>query len=135
MEQQIQSPESPVEQLEFRHADNFVRRYANNVQFELTAWDLTIVFGELRQNQPGQQAGKPIVEQHTSITISWPEVKLLCAYLQVNIAAHELDDGKVTVSPRVFPVPPPIPDEQANNPSAQAIRNLLLKLRDQVLAD
>src|SRR3990167_11504158 len=69
-----------VPTLNFQHTDDFISLYANNVQFEQSAFDLKLIFGEL--NQAG---GKALVDQHSSMTIPWGQAKLLLYYLQVNI--------------------------------------------------
>lgn len=131
MEDQEQQPQTSLG-LTFVQAEDFVTAYANNVQFQASAWDIKMVFGELDQT-----GGKTnVVEQHTSITLSWPEAKMLNFYLRVQIAAHEIDDGKINIPNRVLPPePPPLSGEQANKPAAVAFREILMKLRDQFLAE
>ena len=104
--------------------------YANNAQFELSSWDLKIIFGELNQS-----GGKTTVEQHTAVTVSWVQAKLFAYYLQVNIAFYELQHGKIAIPKETLPPePPPIPEELANDPQAKAANQLFKKMRGEFLS-
>jgi hypothetical protein len=72
---------TPDQQVHIEQAEDFVTGYANNIQFEPTSYDLKLVFGELSQT-----GGKVTIEQHTSMTISWVEAKMLSYFLQIQIA-------------------------------------------------
>jgi hypothetical protein len=125
-------PQTPApNQMQVEQIEDFVSGYANNIQFEPSAWDLKIVFGELSQT-----AQETVVEQHTSITISWLQAKMLEFYLKVQIAAHELEDGKIQVPQRVLPPePPPLPPNIPNREAAERMRKAYLDLRERLLAD
>ena len=131
MEDQEQEPQASPE-LTFTKVEDFVTAYANNVQFEQNAWDIKMIFGELDQT-----GGKTnVVEQHTSITLSWAEAKVLSFFLRVQIAAHEIEDGKIQIPKRVLPQEPgALAAEYKTNPGAIAVREAVIKLREQFLAE
>jgi hypothetical protein len=89
--------------------------YANNSYFEPTIWDLKILFGEFSARLSG-------VDWHTSITVPWPQAKLMAYYLTINVAFHEITDGPVTIPQAVMPPPPPpVPESDKDNPVSQAM--------------
>jgi hypothetical protein len=93
-------------QTSVERVEDFVSGYSNNVQFENSAWNLKILFGELDLSGP-----KPVIEQHTAITVSWVEAKLLAYFLQIQIAAHELENGKVQIPTKLLPPDPTVSTE------------------------
>jgi len=69
--------------------EDFVSVCANNVCYELSAWDLKLIFG----------------------------VKLMIYYLRAHLAAYEAQYGRVALSPAVLaPAPALLPPEIANEP-------------------
>ena|SRR5579862_6000309 len=115
---------------EFRHSEKFVNAYANNVQIEVSGWDLKLIFGQLDQG-----SGKVTVEQHTAMTLPWATAKLFNYYFNVNVAAYELENGKIKLPPDALPVRVPPPSgELANNPMAKAFAELCNKMRDEFIA-
>ena len=62
---------------QFTRAQEFLARYANNVNYETSVFDLKIVFGELVQ----PLGKKAFIEQHTSVTLSWLEAKIAALFL------------------------------------------------------
>ncbi len=88
--------------------------YANNMRFELTAWDLRIFFGQL---MPG---GRGEVDWHTDVTIPWAQAKLMHLYLGVNLGVYELENGKIKIPPGVLPpvMASPPPGIDTSNPQA-----------------
>ena len=58
--------------------DDVVPMYANNVRFEMTAWDLRMLFGQLMPSSEG----KGQVDWHTDVTIPWAQAKLMHLYLR-----------------------------------------------------
>jgi len=116
---------APIEKVE-----DFVTGYANNIQFEPSAFDLKMVFGELSQT-----GGEVKVEQHTSITISWSEAKLFSHYLHIQIAGYELQNGKIQLPKNVLPVEPPaVPPDYPDKEAAEAMREMVSKMREEFLA-
>lgn len=119
---------TPVQ--EFRRAEDFSSVYANNLQFELSAWDLKMIFGEL-----DQRGGKVAVDQHTSVTLSWLQAKLLNFFLEINLAVHELEHGKIKIPKNLLPpVPAPPLGELADVPQAKPIFELITKMREEFIA-
>jgi hypothetical protein len=116
----------------FERVEEFDALYANNVQIEQSVFDLKMVFGQLDQSQPGKMR----VEQHTSITISWVQAKLLLFYLQLNIAGYESQNGKIKIPDDVMPVPiPPLTPEQENDPKFRELFEVFKAVRDQFIAN
>lgn len=120
----------PTSSVQFDRTEDFIARYANNVHFESSVWDLKLIFGELDQKE-----AKEVVRQHTSINLPWPTVKLMLYYLQVNLAYHESESGKVTMAPRIWPADiPTLPKEIEDNPRAKALADLVAKMRADFVA-
>lgn len=101
--------------------------YANNTMFEPTIWDLKLIFGEYSGRSQS-------IEYHTSITVPWAQAKLMLYYLQANVVAHEVANGKIKIPETVMPPewPPPTP-EQAKDPKSQEVFEALRNLREQFL--
>lgn len=81
-------------------SEEFVVKYANNVQFELGPWDLRMLFGQLES-----AIGPNGVMQHTAITMPWPQVKIMSYFLEINLMIHEHLNGRVTVPGGIIPSP------------------------------
>lgn len=102
-------PEAPVTGtgIQYSRDEDFLYRYANNVFFETTSWDLKITFGQT-ETQISPQA----VIQHTAITLPWPYVKVFAYMLQIHLAGREAEDGKIMVPKGiVLPIPDELPKE------------------------
>src|SRR5712692_7318013 len=85
--------------LPFELAEDFRSRYANNVFYETSVFDIKLDFGEVMQ-LPGQD---PYIEQHTSITLSWLEAKLAVLFLAVNVATQEKRFGTIPIPEGLIP--------------------------------
>jgi len=96
--------------------DDVVPVYANNVRFEMTVWDLRLMFGQLMPISEG----KGQVEWHTDVTIPWTQAKLMHLFLGINLTLYERANGKITVPPSVLPaaMTAPPPGVDASNPDA-----------------
>lgn len=70
------------------------------MQFEPTLWDLKLAFG-----QTDQQISAVTVVQHTAITLSWPEAKVLAYFLNAHVASHESQIGRIVILPNVVGPP------------------------------
>lgn len=117
--------------LQFKRNEDFESLYANNVRFESSIWDLKLIFGQLDQSTGGE-----VIELHTAMALPWTTAKIMLYYLHVNIALHELENGKIRIPPRVFPnVPPPLSSEFDNNALAKAAHELAVKLRAEFVAE
>jgi hypothetical protein len=112
----------------FQRTDDFVEGYANNLRFEPTVYDLKIIFGETDQS-----SGTETTQQHTAITLPWALVKLALFFLEVNVAIHELVNGKIMIPPNQIPAPPnPIFPE--NDPNAAKAFEIVEKIREDFLS-
>jgi hypothetical protein len=120
-------PASP--DIEFQRAENFISLYSNNVIFEPTAWDIKIVFGQL-----DLVGGKGIARQQVAITIPWAQAKLALYYLRLQVAAMEMQSGKIAIRRDLIPPEPPqLTPEQEAIPSSRELRDLILKMREEFL--
>jgi hypothetical protein len=90
----------PGPTFESKKSDDFTSRYANNVQFEPTLFDLKVIFGSTDLS-----ATPPTVRQHTAIALSWAEVKVLAYFLQAHLVGHETQVGRIVLVPDVV-LPP-----------------------------
>lgn len=106
--------------------------YANNVYFEQSGWDLKLIFGQLDQRE-----GKVIIRQHTSITLPWPQVKLLAYWLRGYIEVFEDENGKIRIPRSAMPadVPPPTEEAKRSIPNAEKIYALFQRLRKELIED
>lgn len=73
--------------------DGLVFVYANQVQLTGSLWDLRMVFGE----SLGFDGTKVTIEQRASITLAWPQVKVLCQLLAANIKQYESRNGEIKI--------------------------------------
>ena len=116
--------------------DAVVPVYANNVKFELTVWDLRILFGQLLPMSEG--IGQ--VDWHTDVTIPWAQAKLMNLYLEINIALYERENGKITIPAGVLPPLMSSPPEgvDTSNPDAikafKMVQALVEEFRDRELS-
>lgn len=111
-------------------SEDFLSVYANNIQFEASVWDLKILFGELDQSD-----GRIDVEQHTGVNLTWMQAKILAYYLRLNIAVHEMSNGKISVPDSVMP---PILELNSigwpDTPEAREIVHMLNRLREELFS-
>ncbi|HTS51011.1 MAG TPA: hypothetical protein VMH05_23860 [Bryobacteraceae bacterium] len=98
--------------LENARSEEFEDFYANNVQFEATLWDLRLLFG-----QTDLAAQK--VNQHTGMSLPWPQAKLTAYFMIVNVIAHQATNGNIIIPDFVVPVRP--------NPSDPALEPMQKK--------
>ena len=118
-------------ELTYYRTDDFFEAYANNVYYEVSAWDLKLIFGQLDQS-----GGEVKVEQHTAITVPWPQIKLLTYWLRGHVEAYELSNGKIQMPPAIIPdrLPPVTEELKKQDPNAEAIYALFNRLREELLA-
>jgi hypothetical protein len=89
----------------YKRLDNFDSRYANNILFESSLWDLKLIFG-----QNDGSLGPNSVVQFGAITLPWAQVKLLSYFCRVHLAIHEVTHGRIPLdSGLVLPVPEEVP--------------------------
>ena len=115
--------------LRFERDKDFVSSYANNVQFESTAFDLTLILGQIDQS-----VSPFFVRQRNAVTLSWSEIKLVNHFLQVNLAIHEAANGSVGVRKDLIPPPFNIPAGLENDPEAKIVEERVNKLREDFIA-
>jgi hypothetical protein len=94
-------PLFPKSSIEFSKSDDFANGYANNVALESSLWDLRMIFG-----QNDQQLGMNAVVQHTSVTLPWPQVKVLKYFLDSNLLTYEVQHGRIHIPPNIVPALP-----------------------------
>lgn len=91
---EVSKPIAKIEQ-----SANFAAKYANNVFYATSVFDVKMVFGELIQF-PNTQ---PFIEQHTAVTLSWREAKIAALFLVMNIAMHENKFGALDIPDGILP--------------------------------
>ncbi len=101
---------------------NFEERYANNVFFESSYWDLKLVFGIL------DQSAKPHPTNiHTTVNIPWVQAKM-CAYVMlVNVLMQERFNAEaIRVPSGLIPTPleNALPELAATPDGAELVRVL-----------
>jgi hypothetical protein len=115
----------------FERDPNFESRYANNLRYESTVYDLKIVFGETDLSGPSE-----VVRQHTAVTIPWAAVKVAIYFLQANMALHELANGAVHVPPTQIPAEYPDQPFPGVSPELhKKSKDVLDKLRAEFIRD
>jgi hypothetical protein len=116
-----QPTEAPQPEYIRQRNEDFTTLYANNVLFEPSVWDLKLIFGELDQSTVPN-----VIAQHTAVSISWLQAKLMSYFLQGQIAAYEADNGTIRVPPAVIP-PRPNPEmpEVTGNEAAKWVLKFL----------
>jgi len=97
--------------------DDVIPVYANNVRFEMTAWDLRILFGQL---MPLSES-KGLIDWHTDVTIPWAQAKLMHLYLGINLTLYERENGKIIIPSGVLPAPITTPPEGIDTANPEAI--------------
>jgi len=115
--------------------DDVIAVYANNVRFEMTVWDLRILFGQLMLISEG----KGLVDWHTDVTVPWAQAKLMHLYLGINLALYERENGKITIPFGVLPTLMTTPPEgvDTSNPEAvetfKVVQGMIKAFRDSQL--
>lgn len=114
-----------------RDEETFTFDYANNVYLESSAWDLKLIFGQLDQAE-----GAINVDQHTAITIPWPQAKVLIYFLKVHLLAYEIENGKIVV-PKIAlpPEPQPPSGELKDNPIALRLYEIIKSMWQKLVAE
>ncbi len=100
-----------------KQLDDVVPVYANNVRFEMTAWDLRILFGQLMPSSEG----KGLVDWHTDVTLPWAQAKLMHLYLGMNLMLYERENGRINVPAAVLPSPIDTPPDGVDTSNPDAI--------------
>jgi len=117
-------PDAPG--IKFEREEDFTTLYANNTQFEASAWDLKIIFGQLDQSK-----ADALIQQHTAMTLSWTHAKLMAYFLLVNVIAQQARTGFISVPPAVIPRRPDRSDPTLDNEEARRAVDYLAWVHDQ----
>lgn len=117
--------------LEYHKTEDFSHSYANNVFMENSAWDLKMIFGEL-----DQALGPNVIVQHSAVSLSWPQVKVLHYFLGVHLAFREAELGRISIPANVINPPPP-PDEATTkaSPAAPKLYEILKRDYDKLMEE
>ncbi len=117
----------------FTRHENFESWYTNNIQFYPTDWDLKLIFGEL--DWPPEAKGNLIVQQHTGMSMSWRQAKILHYFLALQIEFHEMQSGKIEIPAGIMPPEPEPPSaELASNSEAVRFYEFAKKARENLVA-
>jgi hypothetical protein len=104
--------------------DEFFEDYANHVLLEPTAWDMKLVFGKTDLSK-----GPNTVVQYAAITLPWAQIKVGIYLLQLHLAVHEMENGKVHVPKGVInPPAPPTEDQEKTVPHAREAFKIIQEL-------
>jgi|SRR5665213_23619 len=98
-----EKPASPASAMPSVRATDFAEKYANNVRFESSVWELKAFFGTLDQGAPDPKAYPPSVKFHTSISLPWTQAKLMAYGACINVLWHERLNGRIPVLPSGAP--------------------------------
>jgi Protein of unknown function (DUF3467) len=108
--------------------EDFEAVYANQFHFEISAWDLKVIHGQLDQT-----SGKPTIDWHTSVTMTWAAAKMFSYLIALNVLIYESNHGHISLHPSIVPPPlaPPTGDQDTEQnrefyTSALKLRKLLL---------
>jgi hypothetical protein len=122
---------SPNPQPEVERSPDYRAYYANNINFESTAWDMKLTFGHL------DMVTAPIkVKNDCSITIPWPQAKFALFWLRLHVESAEAEVGaKIPIRKDLWPVefPNGPPDSQADPVKFQQLREIYERLREEFL--
>lgn len=110
------------------HAEDFASSYANNVSFQQSAFDMTMIFGQLDQS-----ASPAIVKQHTAITVPWSQAKLMSYYLQVALAIFETLNGKIKIPATLLPSPIEATQEELASPVMKSLAEPLRRIHQKFI--
>jgi len=89
-----------ADQEQSSQSDAPFREYANNLIFQASVWDLTLIFGQLGITKP--DATQPPVDWGTAVTIPWAQAKLGLYQLFLQVAIHEAENGPIKIHPNVL---------------------------------
>jgi hypothetical protein len=107
-----------------RTAD-FISRHSNTVRFETYGADIKFIFGE-----SDMASGTEVFEQHTAITMSWQQAKILSYFLQTQLIVYEAGVGdKIQIHPVSIPPEPATGAEESDLPHAKEVVQAFRALR------
>jgi lambda repressor-like predicted transcriptional regulator len=83
------------EQLETVVSEKFSKIYANSVNLDMTPWDFSLIFGELKKS-----GNTMIIEQNISIVMSPQHTKALANVLVTQVKEYERLIGEIKLPPQ-----------------------------------
>jgi hypothetical protein len=86
---------------------------------------LKLTFGEVDNDL---KTGQAFIEQHTSISLPWLQVKIMHYFLTLQLGVFELSHGPIPVPVGVRP-PVPDPSIVGTDPANQAVFDFIAKTR------
>jgi hypothetical protein len=122
--------QKPAATQQVERAADFTTRYANNVYFESTAWDIKLTFGHV------EQATDPVVIKHDfAVTIPWPQAKLTLFWLRLHVETAEAEIGaKIPIRKDLLPAELPKSESGQDDPTMKKFREIYERLRTEFLA-
>ncbi|HEY3929142.1 MAG TPA: DUF3467 domain-containing protein [Candidatus Koribacter sp.] len=107
-----------------RQAPDMRYTYANNVYFDTSAFDVKMMFGEMRRDSTSV-----FIRQDTSVTMTWEEAKITAIYLALNVIGHEDTHGPLCLKEGVRPAA--VSADEARLPLREFFEVALRRYRDQ----
>lgn len=94
-------PVQPTE-LETFKSEKFSKIYANAANLEMTPWDFSLIFGELKKT-----GDKVVIEQSVAVTMSPQHAKALAGVLVTHVKEYEKQVGEIKLPqpPETQPTP------------------------------
>jgi hypothetical protein len=122
-------PKPPASQQVEKAAD-FTTKYANNIYFESTAWDVKLTFGHV------EHTADPFVIKHDfAVTIPWPQAKLTLFWLRLHVELAEAEIGmKIPIRKDLLPAELPQPESGQEDPAMKTFREIYERVRTEFLA-
>jgi hypothetical protein len=75
----------------FTLSPQFTKFYANHLKLSGQVFDFSITFGEQRSDPlAAQPPGDITVEEHATVTLSWPHAKLMALFVVSRVLGYEL---------------------------------------------
>jgi hypothetical protein len=116
--------------IQYKRREDFVELYANNTQLLSSIWDIHIAFGQLDQS-----IGPNTIVQHSAVTLSWPQAKVLLYFLQMHVTGHEVEHGRIVVTKGLIPeFPTQLPKNAEKNATIEKSWKILRKLYEEFIA-
>jgi hypothetical protein len=115
-------PDKPFVSKPNYKSEDFFSGYSNNVGFDLTGWDIAMLFGNLVKTETETEV-EVRVEQHTEIRLSWPQAKVAALLFAVNVAAQEEAAGPIKIPAGI--IPNIVPDKDVAMPLDDIVRRLV----------
>jgi hypothetical protein len=118
-------------QLTVERSSDYRMYYANNIQFESTAWDVKFTFGHL-----DVVSAPAHIKNECSITIPWQQAKLALFWLRLHVEVAEAEiRAKIPLRKDLLPqqLPGELPISTTDTLSADRFREIYERLREEFL--